>query len=146
MKEYDLSQYILRSGNVMLFPLTREEVHCLLSGVNNFVNYIRLPYFAKKQDSCELENIINAVDMENDYWFLNTQWVCVDIKARAIVGYLRLEKIEQFNKIVMQVTDESCQGITRDDVLDLFYRFLAGNDYYNIIVEDIDKKGVANEG
>ena len=80
--------------------------------------------------------------MEDDYWFLSTQWVAVDVLAKAIVGYLRLEKVDQFNKIVLQVTDEKCQSITRENVLELFYKFLSLNDFYNIIVEDIDKKVV----
>lgn len=142
MKNYDLSQYVLRDGNTMIFPLTKEEVCCLLTGKQNFSSYIRLPYFAKQQTVFELKQISENVDMEDDYWFLSTQWVAVDVLAKAIVGYLRLEKVDQFNKIVLQVTDEKCQSITRENVLELFYKFLSLNDFYNIIVEDIDKKVV----
>lgn len=146
MKNYDLSQYMLRSGNVIIFPLTKDELSILSSGVDNFSSYIRMPYFAKSQVAEEVARVIDSVDMEDDYWFLNTQWVGVDIKARAIIGYLRLEKVDQFNKIVFQVTDEKCESVTREDVLELFYRFLAVNNYYNIVLEDVDKKAVANEG
>ena len=146
MKNYDLSQYVLRAGNAMIFPLTQEEVAILCVGEADFSKYIRMPYFAKSQKTEDLQKLANSIDMENEYWFLNTLWVSVDIKARAIIGYLRLEQVAQFNKIIFQVTDDKCESITRDDVLELFYKFLTANNYYNIVYEDIDKKAVANEG
>lgn len=144
MKNYDLSKYILRDKDLMLFPLTKEEVSILKSGLVEFENYIRLPYYAKTQDENELQAIIDAVDMENDYWFLNTQWVGVDIKSRSIIGRLKLEKIDQFNKIVLQVTDEKCVSVTREDVLGLFYKFLAVNGYVNIVVQNLDEVNCEN--
>ena len=144
MKNYDLSQYMLREGNTLLFPLTQEEIS-LLNSKENFSYYIRLPYLAKKQSKGELDKISKNVDMENDYWFLNTQWVSVDVKAKAIVGYLRLEKIDDFNKIIVHLNDKECKSITKQDVINLFYKFLSVNQYYNIVVEDLDKKAVADE-
>lgn len=146
MKNYDLSQYVLRAGNAMIFPLTQEEVSILCDGEDAFSKYIRMPYFAKSQKVEDLQKLTNDIDMENEFWFLNTLWVSVDIKARAIIGYLRLEKVDQFNKIIFQVTDDKCESITREDIFELFYKFLIANNYYNIVYEDIDKKVVANEG
>lgn len=145
MKNYDLSQYILREGNTMLFPLTKEELSMLAVSIDGFSHYIRLPYLAMQQKKEDLEQVCNAVDMEDDYWFLSTQWVCVDVKARAIVGFLRLETVDQFNKIIFHINDNECKGITRDDAFGLFFKFLSVNNYYNIVVEDLDKKAVANE-
>lgn len=139
MKNYDLSQYMLRKENTLLFPLTQEELITLNTSVADFENYIKLPYYAKEQSKDELLKIIENVNMEDDYWFLSSQWVAVDVKAKAIVGYLRLEKVDQFNKIVLQVSEDKCSSIKRDDVLNLFYRFLAGNDFYNIVVEYKDE-------
>ncbi len=144
MKNYDLSQYILRDGNVMLFPLTKEEMTYLLQSKDVFSSYIRLPYYAKEQNLDVLQKVCDQLDMEDDYWFLHTGWTVVDVKARAIVGFLRLEQVDQFNKIVFQVTDDKCEGIKRDDALNLFFKFLNVNNFYNIVVEDLDK-AVANE-
>jgi len=139
MKSYDLSQYILRKNSVLLFPLTREELEMLNEDEQKFSSYIKLPYFAKNQEKNELTEIINNVDMENDYWFLKSQWVIVDVKAKAIVGYLRLTQEDIWNIIVMQITKDECKDIEREDVLGLFYRFLAGNGYPNICVKYIDE-------
>lgn len=145
MKNYDLSQYVLREGNAMLFPLTKEEISYLKFGAEVFSSYIRIPYFAKVQSVQELELLCEKLDMEDDYWFLKSQWAIVDIKARAIVGYLRLEQISNFNKIVFEVCDDKCKGIAREDALNLFVKFLSINNFYNIVLEDVDKKVVANE-
>ncbi len=142
---YDLSQYLLQDGNTLLFPLTKEEVSQLVLSVEDFSAYIRLPFYAKLQNKKSLQKVVSALDMEDNYWFLNTQWVCVDVKARAIVGLIKLEKVDQFNKIVLHVNEEKCVGITKNDVLQLFYKFLSVNNFCNIIVEDLDKKVVANE-
>lgn len=142
---YDLSQYMIQNGNTLIFPLTKEEVSQLVSSVEDFSAYIRLPFYAKLQNIDSLKNILSVLNMEDNYWFLKTQWVCVDVKARAIVGLIKLEQVDQFNKIVLHVNQEKCVAITKDDVLELFYKFLSVNNFYNIIVEDLDKKVVANE-
>ena len=142
MKNIDLSQYIIRDGNTLLFPLTKEELSMLIESTDGFSKYIRMPYYATNNN---FNDIYNKLDMDNDYWFLNSIWVGVDVKARAIIGTLWLEQIEQFNKIVLQVTEDKCESITKNDVLMLFYNFLNVNNYCNIIVEDLDKKVTSNE-
>lgn len=124
MKNYDLSQYVLQYGNTMLFPLTKEEILILKKDKNEFSSYIRLPFLARLQTKDELEKVYDAVDMEDEYWFLKSLWVGVDIKARAIVGYLKLEKIDEFNKIVLSINEENCVSTKRDDFLELFHNFL----------------------
>ena len=138
MKNYDLSQYMLREDNLILFPLTYEEIMILIDGKDKFQEYIRLPYFAKDQNKEELLSIASGVDMNDDYWFLKTQWVAVDVKERAIIARLNLKQEDIFNKIIYQINDEKCLSVKRDDVVNLFYKFLNVNNYVNIISFDVD--------
>jgi len=140
MKNYDLSQYMLRKDNVLMFPLTKEELEVLRGDEGKFSRVINLPYYAKIQEKEELDTIINGVDMDDDYWFMKSQWAIVDVKVKAIVGYLRLEVQDIWNIIVLQVSEDVCKGIEREDALGLFYRFLAGNGYPNICVRHIDRR------
>jgi len=139
MKNYDLSKYLLQKDDLIIFPLTKEEVSLLKEDVDGFSKYIRISYLAKQHSEDFLEKIINNMDMEDDYWFLNSLWLCTDIKARAIIGTLNLEKADQFNIITMQVSDEHCKSVNKEDVKKLFYRFLAGNDFINIVIKDLDE-------
>ena len=145
MKNYDLSKYILQKDTLLIFPLTKDEVAMLMTGADKFSEYIRIPYLAKEHDDTFLNKVLQNIDMENDYWFLDSIWMCTDIKAKAIVGTVKLEKVDQFNKIVMQVNEDSCVSVTSDDVLNLFYRFLAGNGFVNIVVQTLNEVSYENK-
>ena len=103
MKNYDLSQYMIRQGNIIIFPLTKEEV-LMLKNKAEFEKYINLPYITANHSINSLESIAQSVDMQNDYWFLNSLWVAVHTKTKEIYGTLRLVQQKDVNKIIKNLT------------------------------------------
>lgn len=139
MKNYDLSKYMIKSGEVLIFPLTQEEITILKSGREEFSNYIRLPYITGVHSIETLEKLEKAVDMENDYWFMNSLWMVVHTKSKEIYGTIRYEKEGEFNKIIKNITVLMDAQETYEDAINLFARFLSVNNYNNLLVEqDLD--------
>ena len=139
MKNYDLSKYMIQSGEILIFPLTKEEITILKSGREEFSNYIRLPYITGVHSNNTLEKLENLVDMEDDYWFMNSLWMVVHTKSKEIYGTVRYEKEGEFNKIVKNITVLMDAQQTYEAAIDLFARFLSVNNYNNILVEqDLD--------
>ena len=136
MKNYDLSKYMIRSGDVLIFPLTKEEVGILKNGTEEFSKYIRLPYITADHSKETLEKIENAVDMENDYWFMDSLWVATHIKTKEIYGTLRYEKDGEYNKIIKNITMILEYQESYEDCVNLFAKFLDVNNYNNILVEN----------
>lgn len=136
MKNYDLSKYMIRHGDILIFPLTKEEVGILKNSASEFSNYIRLPYITATHDINTLEQIESAVDMENDYWFMNSLWMVVHTKTKEIYGTLRYEKENEFNKIVKNITLILEYQESYEDCVNLFAKFLEVNNYNNILVEN----------
>ena len=135
MKNYDLSKYMIRHGDILIFPLTKEEVGILKSGVDEFSNYIRLPYITAAHHKDTLEKIENSIDMENDYWFMSSLWMIVHTKTKEIYGTLRYEKEKEFNKIIKNITLILEYQESYEDCVNLFAKFLEVNNYNNILVE-----------
>lgn len=136
MKNYDLSKYILRSGDVLMFPITSEELQIFKDGRETFAQYIRMPYIGALVPQKKLNELLAKVDMENDYWFMDTIWMVADIKSKEIFGTIRYEKEDEFNKIVKNLTVLLDAVKTYEDAINLFARFLSVNNYNNILVED----------
>ena len=136
MKNYDLSKYMIRSGDVLIFPLTKEEIGILKNSTEEFSKYIRLPYITARHHTDTLQKIENAVDMENDYWFMNSLWMVVHIKTKEIYGTLRYEKEDEFNKIIKNLTMILEYQESYEDCVNLFAKFLEVNNYNNILVEN----------
>ena len=135
MKNYDLSKYMIKSGEVLIFPLTQEEISILKSGMEEFSNYIRLPYITGVHSIKTLEKLEKAVDMENDYWFMNSLWMVVHTKSKEIYGTVRYEKEGEFNKIIKNITVLMDAQETYEEAINLFAKFLSVNNYNNILVE-----------
>lgn len=138
MKNYDLSQYMIRSGDILIFPLTKEEVGILKNGVQEFSDYIRLPYITAIHSKDTLQKIEDAVNMDNNYWFMNSLWMVVHTKTKEIYGTLRYEKEDEFNKIVKNITLLLEYQESYEECVNLFAKFLHVNNYQNILVE-VDK-------
>ena len=139
MKEYDLSKYILQNDTLFIFPLTKDEVQILKQGAEEFSGYIKIPYLAKIHSGEFLDVIFNNISMDDDYWFLNSIWMCVDTKARAIVGTVKLDSDKTSTRMLFQVSENACASVSKNDVQKLFYRFLSGNEYQNIVAIDMDE-------
>ena len=135
MKNYDLSKYMIRHGDILIFPLTKEEVGILKGGAEEFGKYIRIPYITAMHDENTLEKIENSVDMENDYWFMDSLWMVVHTKTKEIYGTLRYEKEGEFNKIIKNITLILEYQESYEDCVNLFAKFLDVNNYNNILVE-----------
>lgn len=135
MKNYDLSKYMIQSGEILIFPLTKEEITILKAGREEFSKYIRLPYITGVHSNATLEKLEKLVDMENDYWFMNSLWMVVHTKSKEIYGTVRYEKEGEFNKIIKNVTILSDAQETYENALNLFARFLSVNNYNNILIE-----------
>ena len=135
MKNYDLSQYMIRHGEILIFPLTKEEVGILKSGRANFSEHIGLPYITAPHSKEVLEKIENAMDMDNDYWFMNSLWMVVHTKTKEIYGTLRYEKENEYNKIIRNVTMMFEYPDSYEGCVNLFAKFLEVNNYNNIVVE-----------
>lgn len=136
MKNYDLSQYVLREKDIIMFPLTQEETGILKSGKELFEDYIKMPYIAGMLCENVLNEIINAEDMENDYWFMNALWIVAHIPSREIFGSIRYKKEEDNNKIIKNITVLSDCQETYIQATELFAKFLSVNGYTNIVIEN----------
>ena len=126
---------MLRQGDILLFPLTKEEVS-MLKNKSEFEKYIRLPYITANHAVKTLEKISSSVDMENDYWFLNSLWLAVHTKTKEIYGTIRLEKDGEFNKIIKNITLILEYQQSYLSASELFERFLTVNGFNNIVIEN----------
>ena len=135
MKNYDLSQYMLRRGDVVMFPITRDEIGILKSGRESFESYFKMPYVAGEFNENGLTAIQNRVDMENDYWFMDSLWIATDVKSKEIFGTLRYEKFEDINKIMINLTVFLDEQNLYEEAINLFADFLSVNGYKNLQIE-----------
>lgn len=135
MKNYNLGEYMLTTDKIVMFPLTIEELGMLQQNKTVFEEYFKMPYITANLKNEVLEGLINGLNMEDDYWFLNSLWVVVDIKAREIYGTIRYEKCGDDNKIITNLTLLSDFPEACDEALNLFAKFLVVNGYKNIIVQ-----------
>ena len=135
MKNYNLGEYMLTTDKIVMFPLTIEELMLLKENRNGFESYFKMPYITANLKNEVLECLINGLNMDDDYWFLNSLWVVVDIKAREIYGTIRYEKCEDINNIITNLTMLSDFPEACDEALNLFAKFLIVNGYKNIVVQ-----------
>ena len=119
-----------------MFPITSEELEIFKNGRETFGKYIRMPYVGALIRPEKIDEFLNKVDMDNDYWFMDTLWMVADIKSKEIFGTIRYEKEDEFNKIVKNLTVLLDAVNTYEDAINLFARFLSVNNYNNILVED----------
>lgn len=130
---------MIQSGEILIFPLTKEEITILKGGVEEFSNYIRLPYITGVHSNKTLEKLEGLIDMEDDYWFMNSLWLIVHTKSKEIYGTVRYEKDGEFNKIIKNICVLMDARQTYEDAINLFAKFLSVNNYNNILVEqDLD--------
>ena len=135
MKNYNLGEYMLRSGEVVMFPMTNEEIGILKSGKEAFETYFKMPYIAGEFNAPFLEETINAVNMENPYWFLKSLWVVAHIKSKEIFGTIRFKKDLETTKVFTNITMLLDAQDTYSEAVNLFVRFLSVNGYENIYIE-----------
>ena len=135
MKNYNLGEYMLTTDKIVMFPLSLEELKLLTQNKQEFEKYFNMPYITGDLKNEVLNNIINSLDMDNAYWFLNSLWVVVDIKAREMYGTLRYEKCGDVNKLLINLTLLSDFPESYDEALNLFAKFFVVNGYKNIVVE-----------
>ncbi len=140
MKDYDLSQYMLRGNGFVIFPLTKVELERLGESVIEFERKLGLPYHSKRYTKGEIENISKGIDMENDYWFLDTLWVGVDFGTKSVVGSLRLIKGDNNNTVIYHHNENKCATSSRNDFLGLFQKFLEVNNFNNIVILKSDEE------
>ena len=136
MKNYDLSQYMIRHGEILIFPITKEEIGILKSGKENFSKHLGIPYITAPHNIDVLNFIENKTNMENDYWFMDTLWMVVHTKTKEIFGTLRYEKDGEYNKIIKNLTMILEYPESYEDCVNLFAKFLDVNNYRNIVVEN----------
>lgn len=136
MKNYDLSEYVLRDGDVIMFPLTKQEISILAEGRNEFEKYFKMPFVAGYHGKDVLTRIANGVNMDNDYWFMDSLWIVVDAKSKEIYGTIRYEKNGEVNKIIKNITLFIDAVETYNKAIELFARFLSVNNYLNIVIEE----------
>ena len=134
MKKYDLGEYMLTTDKIVMFPITIEELKVLRESKQKFEEYFKMPYITADLIDEVLDGVINNLDMDNEYWFLNSLWIVVDIKAREIYGTIRYEKCGDENKIITNLTLLSDFPEAYDQSINLFAKFLIVNNYKNIVV------------
>lgn len=134
MKNYDLGQYMLQTDKIVMFPITKEEIEILRKGKDDFEKHFRMPYIASDLKTEAFEQL-DILDMEDDYWFMQSLWIVVDIKAREIFGTLRYKNENDQNKIIANLTMLSDFPEACNEALNLFAKFLTVNNYTNIAVE-----------
>jgi len=127
---------MLKTNKIIMFPITKEELEVLKNSRDQFETYFKMPFIASELHQEVFANLLNNLDMENDYWFMNTLWVVVDIKAREIYGTIRYEKCQEANKIIANLTMLSDFPEACDEALSLFAKFLTVNNYDNILIEN----------
>lgn len=135
MKNYDLSQYMLRRGDILIFPITNEEIGILKNGRTSFEEHFKMPYVAGEFQTERLNEIQRRVDMENDYWFMNSLWIVVDIKSKEIFGTLRYQKCGDKSKVLINLTVFLDAQNLYEEAINLFVDFLSVNGYKNIEIE-----------
>lgn len=136
MKNYDLSQYMIRHGEILIFPITKEEVGILKNNRADFSVHLGIPYITSPHSKKTLEQIENKVDMENDYWFMDTLWMVVHTKTKEVYGTLRYEKDGESSKIIKNITMLFEYPDSYEGCVNLFAKFLEVNNYKNITVEE----------
>ena len=139
MKKIDLSEYILQKDNLLVFPLTKDEIRILRHSKDEFSTYIKIPYLAHTHNDIFLEKVINNINMDDNFWFLNTIWVCVDILAKSIVGTVKLESANENNKIIYLINEKNCVSTNKKQITDLFYAFYDANGYKNISTHNLNE-------
>lgn len=135
MKNYNLGEYMLRSGEVVMFPITSEEINILKNGKGEFETYFKMPYIAGEFNTPFLEKIKTEVNMENPYWFLNSLWVIAHIKSKEIFGTIRLKKDIDTTRVYTNITMLLDAQETYSEAVNLFVKFLSVNGYQNIYIE-----------
>lgn len=136
MKNYNLGEYMLTTDKIVMFPLSLEELELLTKNKQEFEKYFNMPYITADLKNEVLNNLINCLDMDDEYWFLHSLWIVVDIKAREIYGTIRYEKCGEINKLITNLTLLSDFPEACDDALNLFAKFFVVNGYKNIVVEN----------
>ena len=131
---------MLRGNGFVIFPLTKEEITELGESVLEFEKRIGLPYHSKKYSRSEIEGITSNLDMENDYWFLDTLWVGVDFGTKSVVGSLRLVRGDNKNVVIYHHNEGKCTTSTKRDFVGLFQKFLEVNNYNNITLVKTDEE------
>lgn len=126
---------MLRSGEVVMFPITSEEINILMSGKGEFETYFKMPYIAGEFNLPFLERIKTEVNMENPYWFLNSLWVVAHTKSKEIFGTIRLKKELDSTKVFTNITMLLDAQETYSEAVNLFVKFLSVNGYQNIYIE-----------
>lgn len=90
MQQEDLSEYVLESKDVLVFPLSLQELELLNQNPVAFSAYINVWYDGDDFNSPVMqkayqEQIKLLKDNESD-WIWHTFWMIVSIKERTIVG------------------------------------------------------------
>lgn len=134
MKNYDLSQYMLRRGDIILFPITQEEVGILKQGKEAFEKYIRMPYVTGVIATDIVEGIESSINMDDDYWFMNTLWIVAHIPSKEIFGTIRYKSVGEESRVITNVTMLSDVPDTYEGAIKLFVDFLSVNNYKNIAI------------
>lgn len=136
MKNYDLSQYVLRQGDIIMFPLTKDEVLLLKNGKQQFEEYFKMPYVAGQLATGQMQSILNNLNMLDDYWFLNSLWVVMHAPSKEIFGTIRYLKQDNTSKVIKNITVLSDCQETYLQATELFVRFLSVNNFKNIVIEN----------
>ena len=90
-----MSDYVLKSNEVLVFPLVKEELQLLYDNPVAFSSYINVWYdgegYSDSNKKSQYDSVIKNITDHEDDWLYHTYWMIVSINKRTIVGSIRFD-------------------------------------------------------